>query len=100
MFERRKDHRLNIQMPVVISGFYPQTLESFRKEALTLNVSVYGASFEMHREMAKIGSILDLSMGKKFEAKCRVCWVKDIDKDNISVGVEFVSSVGQWVLYN
>jgi hypothetical protein len=100
IFERRKDYRLSIKMPVVVGGFYPQTLESFRKEVLTQNVSRYGTCFELHREMARVGSILDLSMGKRFEAKCRVSWVKDIDKDNISVGVEFVSTVGQWVLYN
>ena len=100
IFERRKDYRLSIKMPVVVGGFYPQTLESFRKEVLTQNVSRYGTSFELQRDMAKVGSILDLSMGKTFEAKCRVVWVKDLDKDNISVGIEFISVVGQWVLYN
>ncbi len=100
ILDRRKEYRLNIRVPVTIAGVHPQTLEDFKVETSTQNVSRYGACFEMDRGLARVGSLMDLAMGNRFEAKCRVIWMKETDDGRDTLGVEFVSVTGQWVLYN
>lgn len=98
--ERRKEYRLNIEMPISVAGTHPQTLEPFRVDTVTKNVSRYGACFELAQGHARVGSILDLSVGKRFEAKCRVIWMNKPLRGVEELGVEFISVTGQWVLYN
>jgi hypothetical protein len=98
--ERRKEYRLNIKMPISISGLDCHTLQSFKVDTVTCNVARLGACFELAKGLVRIGSLLDLSTGKTFEAKCRVVWIKESLHEMDALGVEFVSATGQWVLYN
>ncbi|MDD5544208.1 MAG: PilZ domain-containing protein [Acidobacteriia bacterium] len=98
--ERRKDYRMNIQMPITMTGINPQTLEQFETKGVTENVSRYGACFEIRRGLVRVGSIIGLSQGSKFDAQCRVVWTKDGGNGSDLVGVELISITGQWVISN
>ncbi len=100
VFDRRKEYRLDIRVPISIVGIHPQTLEPFKVDTFTQNVSRFGAGFELEHGMASLGSLLDLFLGNRFEAKCRVVWLKESENGTDQVGVEFISTSGQWVLYN
>jgi PilZ domain len=98
--ERRKEYRLDIQIPIRVSGFHPKTLERFEIRTTTRNVTRYGACFELSRGMVRVGSSLTLALENKFDAKCRVVWISEVPQDLDVLGVEFVSTNGQWVLYD
>lgn len=98
--ERRKEYRMNIKMPISLSGTHPQTLESFKLDTVTQNVSRYGACVEMPRGYGRVGSVLDLAFQSRFQARCRVSWIKESLNGMEALGLEFISTTGQWVLYN
>lgn len=98
--ERRKEYRLNIRMPITISGVKPDTLESYTFNVLTQNVSRFGASFDLILGVARIGSLLSLAIANRFDAKARVVWTRKSSENMETVGVEFISVTGQWVLFN
>lgn len=98
--ERRKEYRLDIRIPVVISGIDSKKLQRFEVKAVTRNVTRYGACFELGRGLVREGSTLTLALGNKFEAKCRVAWINEGANNLEVLGVEFVSVKGQWVLYD
>lgn len=100
VLERRKDYRLNIRMPITISGVKPDTLESYTFNVLTQNVSRFGASFDLVHGVARIGSLLSLAIANRFDAKARVVWTRKSSENMETVGVEFISVTGQWVLFN
>jgi hypothetical protein len=98
--ERRKEYRLDVRIPITVSGNHPKTLERFEIKTVTRNVTRYGACFELAKGLVRVGSSLTLALGKKFEAKCRVAWVSDAPNNLEVLGVEFDSVIGQWVLYD
>lgn len=98
--ERRKEYRLDIRIPIVISGIDSKKLERFELKTVTKNVTRYGACFELSKGLVRVGSSLTLALGRKFEAKCRVIWVGEGGNNLDSLGVEFISVTGKWVLYD
>ncbi|MBZ5538069.1 MAG: PilZ domain-containing protein [Acidobacteriia bacterium] len=98
--ERRKEYRLDIKIPVVVSGIDSKKLVRYEVKAVTKNVTRNGACFELTRGLVREGSTLTLTLGKKFEAKCRVIWISEGAGNLDLLGVEFVSVKGQWVLYD
>jgi PilZ domain-containing protein len=98
--ERRKEYRLDIQIPIVVSGIDSKKLNRFEVKTETKNVTRYGACFELARGLVRVGSTLSLVLENKFQAKCRVVWIDEAGDDSEVMGVEFLSMDGQWVLYD
>lgn len=98
--ERRKEYRLDIQIPISLSGIHPKTLESFKLDTVTQNVSRYGACVDLPRGYGRVGSVLELVFQNRFQARCRVVWIKESLSGMETLGLEFISTTGQWVLYN
>jgi PilZ domain-containing protein len=98
--ERRKEYRLDIRVPVVVSGMDSKKLERYEVKTVTKNVTCNGACFELTRGLVREGSTLTLTLGDKFEAKCRVAWISESSDNLENLGVEFVSVKGQWVLHD
>ncbi len=100
VLERRKEYRLEIKMPIHVSGIHQKTMARFEVKSMTRNVTRNGACFELPHEHVRVGSLLTLSVGKSFEAKCRVVWTEGAPNGFDALGVEFVSATGKWVLYD
>lgn len=98
--ERRKEYRLDIKIPIVVSGMDSKKLERYELKTVTKNVTRNGACFELARGLVREGSTLTLVLGNKFEAKCRVIWISESPENREILGVEFLSVKGQWVLYD
>ena len=85
--ERRRSHRVNIAMPVLVRG--KKGTQAFEEEALTISVSAHGCMVRMTNQVARGQEIAIVNKKTAEELPCAVTFLGQKDSGKTEVGVEF-----------
>ena len=85
--ERRRSHRVNIAMPVLVRG--QKGAERFEEEAQTISVSAHGCMVRVATPVARAQEISIVNMKTAEELPCTVTFLGQRENGKTEVGVEF-----------
>jgi len=85
--ERRRSHRVNIAMPVLVRG--KKGTQSFEEDALTISVSAHGCMVRVTNPVARGQEIAIVNKKTAEELPCTVTFLGQRDGGKLEVGVEF-----------
>jgi PilZ domain len=85
--ERRRSHRVNIAMPVLVRG--KKGTQAFEEEALTISVSAHGCMVKIGTPVARSQEIAIVNKKTAEELPCTVTFLGQKDSGKTEVGVEF-----------
>ncbi len=85
--ERRRSHRVNIAMPVLVRG--KRGTQSFEEEVHTVSVSAHGCMVRIANTVARGQEIAIVNKRTAEELPCTVTFLGQRDGGKMEVGVEF-----------
>jgi hypothetical protein len=85
--ERRRSHRVNIAMPVLVRG--TKGTQSFEEAAQTISVSAHGCMVRMANPVARGQEVAIVNTKTAEELPCTVTFIGQKDQGKTEVGVEF-----------
>ena len=85
--ERRRSHRVNIAMPVLVRG--KKGTQSWEEEAQTVSVSAHGCMVRVANTVARGQEIAIVNKKTAEELPCTVTFLGQRDGGKTEVGVEF-----------
>jgi hypothetical protein len=85
--ERRRSHRVNIAMPVLVRG--KKGTHAFEEEALTISVSAHGCMVRMTNQVTRGQEVAIVNKKTAEELPCTVTFLGQRDGGKTEVGVEF-----------
>ena len=85
--ERRRSHRVNIAMPVLVRG--KRGTQPFEEEAQTISVSAHGCMMRMATPVARAQEIAIVNTKTAEELPCTVTFHGQKEGGKTEVGVEF-----------
>jgi hypothetical protein len=85
--ERRRSHRVNIAMPVLVRG--KKGTQAFEEEALTISVSAHGCMVRMANQVVRGQEVAIVNKKTAEELPCTVTFLGQRDSGKTEVGVEF-----------
>lgn len=85
--DRRRSHRVNITMPVLVRG--KKGTQSFEEEAQTISVSAHGCMVRVTNPVARGQEIAIVNKKTAEELPCTVTFLGQRDGGKTEVGVEF-----------
>ena len=88
--ERRRSHRVNIAMPVLVRG--KKGTHAFEEEALTISVSAHGCMVRMTNQVARGQEIAIVNKKTAEELPCAVTFLGQRDGGKTEIGVEFAEA--------
>jgi hypothetical protein len=91
----RRENRIPMEIPVVLEGHrrMPGVESTF-----TENVSAKGARVVSTRNWDRGASLTFASRTGEFRSAARVAYCQPLQGDGYAIGVEFLESVGRWVV--
>jgi hypothetical protein len=88
--DRRRSHRVNIAMPVLVRG--KKGTQNFEEEALTISVSAHGCMVRVANPVARGQEIAIVNTKTAEELPCTVTFLGQKDGGKTEVGVEFAEA--------
>jgi hypothetical protein len=88
--DRRRSHRVNIAMPVLVRG--TKGTQKFEEEALTISVSAHGCMVRVANAVARGQEIAIVNTKTAEELPCTVTFLGQRDSGKTEVGVEFAEA--------
>jgi len=85
--ERRRSHRVNIAMPVLVRGM--KGTQKFEEAAQTISVSAHGCMVRVAQAVARGQEIAIVNKKTAEELPCTVTFLGQKDQGKTEVGVEF-----------
>jgi hypothetical protein len=85
--ERRRSHRVNIAMPVLVRG--KKGTQSFEEDAQTVSVSAHGCMVRVANMVARGQEIAIVNKKTAEELPCTVTFLGQRDGGKTEIGVEF-----------
>lgn len=85
--ERRRSHRVNIAMPILVRG--KKAGHPFEEETLTISVSAHGCMFRLKNQLAHLQEVSIVNMKTVEELPCKVTFLGQKASGGVEVGVEF-----------
>ena len=85
--ERRRSHRVNIAMPVLVRG--RKGTQTFEEEAQTISVSAHGCMVRVANPVARGQEVAIVNKKTAEELPCTVTFIGQKDQGKTEVGVEF-----------
>ena len=85
--DRRRSHRVNIAMPVVIRG--TRGAQRFEEESQTTSVNAHGCMMRLATPVARAQEISLVNKKTAEELPCTVTFIGQKDSGRVEVGVEF-----------
>lgn len=86
--DRRRSHRVNIAMPILVRGKKPGQV--FEEETLTICVSAHGCMFRLKNQLARLQEVAIVNTKTAEELPCKVTFIGQKEGGRAEVGVEFV----------
>ncbi len=88
--ERRRSHRVNIAMPVLVRG--RKGTQAFEEAAQTISVSAHGCMIRVAIPVARGQEIAIVNTKTAEELPCTVTFIGQKDQGKTEVGVEFAEA--------
>jgi hypothetical protein len=88
--DRRRSHRVNIAMPVLVRG--KKGNQAFEEEALTISVSAHGCMVRVATPLTRAQEIAIVNKKTAEELPCTVTFLGQKDQGKTEVGVEFAEA--------
>lgn len=85
--ERRRSHRVNIAMPVLVRG--KKGTQPFEESAQTISVNAHGCMVRLATPVARSQEIAVVNIKTAEELPCTVTFLGQKDNGKTEVGVEF-----------
>jgi hypothetical protein len=85
--DRRRSHRVNIAMPVLIRG--TKGTQPFEEQALTISVSAHGCMVKVATPLARAQEVAVVNTKTAEELPCTVTFIGQKDSGKTEIGVEF-----------
>ena len=84
--ERRRSHRVNIAMPILVRG---KTSQAFQEETHTISVNAHGCVFRLATQVRRLQEIAIVNLKTVEELPCKVTFLGQKEGGKTEVGVEF-----------
>jgi hypothetical protein len=84
--ERRRSHRVNIAMPILVRG---KTSQPFQEETHTISVNAHGCVFRLATQVKRLQQIAIVNSKTAEELPCKVTFLGQKESGKTEVGVEF-----------
>jgi PilZ domain len=84
--ERRRSHRVNIAMPILVRG---KTSQPFQEEAHTISVNAHGCVFRLATQVTRLQEVAIVNSKTAEELPCKVTFLGQKENGKTEVGVEF-----------
>jgi hypothetical protein len=84
--ERRRSHRVNIAMPILVRGL---TRQSFQEETHTISVNANGCVFRLATQVKRLQEVAIVNSKTAEELPCKVTFLGQKEGGKTEVGVEF-----------
>jgi hypothetical protein len=88
--DRRRSHRVNISMPVLVRGMRGKL--PFEEEAQTISVSAHGCMIRVATPLARDQEIAIVNTKTAEELPCTVTFLGQKDNGKTEIGVEFAEA--------
>ena len=85
--ERRRSHRVNIAMPILVRG--KKAGQPFEEEVLTISVNAHGCMFHLKTHVTRSQEVAIVNTKTAEELPCKVTFLGQRDGGKVEVGVEF-----------
>jgi PilZ domain len=86
--ERRRSHRVNISMPILVRG--KRAGQPFEEQVVTISVSAHGCMFRLKAEVTRTQEIAIVNTKTAEELPCKITFLGQKEGGNVEVGVEFI----------
>jgi|SRR5215469_587568 len=86
--ERRRSHRVNIAIPIVVRA--KKAGQSFEEQVLTLSVSAHGCTFRLKTPLLRQQEVSIVNTKTAQELPCKVTLIGQKEAGRAEIGVEFV----------
>jgi hypothetical protein len=84
--ERRRSHRVNIAMPILVRG---KTSQPFQEETHTISVNAHGCVFRLATQVTRLQEVAIVNSKTAEELPCKVTFLGQKEGGKTEVGVEF-----------
>jgi c-di-GMP-binding flagellar brake protein YcgR len=84
--ERRRSHRVNIAMPILVRG---KTTQPFQEQTHTISVNAHGCVFRLAAQVKRLQEIAIVNSKTAEELPCKVTFLGQKENGKTEVGVEF-----------
>ena len=84
--ERRRSHRVNIAMPILVRG---KTGQAFQEETHTVSVNAHGCIFRLTAQVRRLQVVAIVNSKTAEELPCKVTFLGQKEAGKTEVGVEF-----------
>jgi PilZ domain len=86
--ERRRSHRVNISMPILVRG--KRAGQHFEEQALTISVSAHGCMFRLKAAVTRMQEVAIVNTKTAEELPCKITFLGQKEGGQTEVGVEFI----------
>ena len=84
--DRRRSHRVNIAMPIVVRG---KASQPFQEQTHTISVNAHGCVFRLATQVTRLQEVAIVNLKTAEELPCKVTFLGQRESGKTEVGVEF-----------